>query len=53
MVFSNIFASDKLTSVFGGNGKVSMTAANIVRADKNVPVFDEDLTVEKMDTDAF
>lgn len=48
MLFSNIHASGKLTSVFGGDGKVSMRAANIVREDPETPLFDGDLCVTRM-----
>ena len=53
IVFNNIFASNKLTSVFGGNGSVKMSAANVVRESNDTPLFDPDLTVSKMESDEF
>lgn len=53
VIFRDIFASDKLSAVFGGNGKVSMKAENVVRVNPETPVFDPDLTVTKMQVTEF
>jgi len=53
IIVRDVYASDKLTSVFGGNGHVTLKAENIVRMSKDVPLFDPDLTVEKMEKDEF
>lgn len=53
IIFQNIFASGKLTSVFGGNGKAVMKAENIVKENPDTPLFDKDLTVEKMKIESF
>lgn len=53
IVFDNIYASDKLTAVFGGNGNVTMHATNIVRENSDTPVFAPELTVSKMCIDEF
>lgn len=51
--FSNVYASDQLTAVFGGNGTVSMWANNVIREDPNTPLFDPDLSVTKLQTSDF
>nr|MBQ4320245.1 hypothetical protein [Clostridia bacterium] len=51
--FENIHAHSQLTSVFGGNGSVTMKASGIVRDDPNVPLFDGELKASKMTTDEF
>lgn len=48
ITFNNIHATDKLTAVFGGNGKVSMKAENVILESTDTPLFDPDLIVEKM-----
>lgn len=53
IVFDNVYASDKLTAVFGGNGDVTMKATNIVRESDMVPVFDPELNVKKMSVSEF
>lgn len=49
IIFNNIFAGDKLTSVFGGNGIVTMKAENIIRLNPNTPLVDSELTVKKIE----
>ena len=46
----NLYASDKLTAVFGGDGSVSMKGENIVREDINTPLIAAELDVRKMCT---
>ena len=53
IVVSNVFAGKKLTSVFGGDGNVSLIANNIIREDANTPLFDDTLTVTKAQADSF
>ena len=53
IVFNNIHASDKLTAVFGGNGKVTMKAENIIRQSPDTPLFDSCLTVKKTEVSQF
>ena len=53
IIFRDIYASDKLTAVFGGNGSVKMKAENVVRQSETLPLFDKDLKVEKMLADNF
>ena len=48
MSFQNVYASGKLTAVFGGNGTVTMQAANIVRENPETPLFDPDLQVSRL-----
>jgi len=44
----NLYASDKLTAVFGGDGCVSMKGENIVRESKLTPLIEASLNVRKM-----
>lgn len=53
IVVSNVFAGKKLTSVFGGDGNVSLIANNIIREDASTPLFDDTLTVTKAQVDSF
>lgn len=53
ITFQNIHASDKLTAVFGGNGIVTMKAENIVRENSETLLFDDDLTICKMNISEF
>ena len=48
IIFDHIHASKSLTSVFGGNGNVSMKATNIITENSDTPIFDPELTVSKM-----
>ncbi len=49
IIFSNIYASDKLSAVFGGNGSVTMKAENIFADADKVPVFlNENLKVKEL-----
>ncbi len=53
IVVSNVYAGKKLTSVFGGDGNVSLAATNIIREDSNTPLFDDTLQVTKAQTASF
>jgi len=48
ITFDNIRASANNTAVFAGNGHVTMSATNIIRENQKTPLFDKDLSVQKM-----
>ena len=53
IVCDGVFASAKLTSVFGGNGNITMRTSNIVKENPDTPLFGRGLVVSKMLIDEF